>query len=86
VEASHVKDPQNLQVRLTVNGEVRQDGNTSMMIHRIPAIISHMSGKFTLEPGDVILTGTPAGVGRIVPGDKLAAEIPGVAALRVSVA
>jgi 2-keto-4-pentenoate hydratase/2-oxohepta-3-ene-1,7-dioic acid hydratase in catechol pathway len=86
VEASHVSDPQNLQVRLTVNGNVRQDGNTSMMIHRIPAIISHMSGKFTIEPGDVILTGTPAGVGRIVSGDMLTAEIPGVATLRVSVA
>jgi acylpyruvate hydrolase len=86
VEASHVSDPQNLQIRLTVNSETRQDGNTSMMIHRIPAIISHMSGKFTLEPGDVILTGTPAGVGRIVSGDNLVAEIPGVATLRVSVA
>jgi acylpyruvate hydrolase len=86
VEASHVPDPQNLQIRLTVNGKIRQDGNTSMMIHRIPAIISHMSGNFTLEPGDVILTGTPAGVSRIVSGDNLAAEIPGVATLRVSVA
>ena len=86
VEASGVADPQNLQIRMTVNGEVRQDGNTSMMIHRIPAIISHMSGRFTLEPGDVILTGTPAGVGRIVSGDLLTAEIPGVATLRVAVA
>jgi acylpyruvate hydrolase len=86
VEASRVPDPQNLTIRLTVNGEIRQDGNTKMMIHRIPAIISHMSGNFTLDPGDVILTGTPAGVGRIVSGDKLAAEIPGVASLRVSVA
>jgi acylpyruvate hydrolase len=86
VEATGVADPQNLRIRMTVNGEVRQDGNTSMMIHRIPAIVSHMSGCFTLEPGDVILTGTPAGVGRIVPGDRLAAEIPGVATLRVSVA
>jgi acylpyruvate hydrolase len=86
VEASNVADPQNLRIRLTVNGEIRQDGNTSMMIHRIPAIIGHMSGSFTLEPGDVILTGTPAGVSRIVSGDILAAEIPGVAALRVSVA
>jgi 5-carboxymethyl-2-hydroxymuconate isomerase len=86
VEASNVADPQNLQIRLTVNGEIRQDGNTSMMIHRIPAIISHMSGNFTLEPGDVILTGTPAGVSRIISGDNLAAEIPGVATLRVSVA
>lgn len=86
VEASDVADPQNLRIRLTVNGEIRQDGNTSMMIHRIPAIISYMSGRFTLEPGDVILTGTPAGVGRIVPGDTLAAEVQGVATLRVSVA
>lgn len=86
VEASGVADPQNLRIRMTVNGEVRQDGNTSMMIHRIPAIISHMSGRFTLEPGDVILTGTPAGVGRIVSGDQLTAEIPGVATLRVAVA
>lgn len=85
-EASRVPDPQHLAIRLTVNGGIRQDGNTSMMIHRIPAIISHMSGNFTLDPGDVILTGTPAGVGRIVSGDKLAAEIPGVASLRVSVA
>ena len=86
MEASGVADPQNLRIRMTVNGEVRQDGNTSMMIHRIPAIISHMSGRFTLEPGDVILTGTPAGVGRIVSGDQLTAEIPGVATLRVAVA
>jgi acylpyruvate hydrolase len=85
-EASDVADPQNLQIRLTVNGKIRQDGNTSMMIHRIPSIIRHMSGCFTLEPGDVILTGTPAGVSRIVSGDTLAAEIPGVATLRVSVA
>jgi len=85
VEASNVADPQNLQIRLTVNGEIRQDGNTSMMIHRIPAIVSHMSGRFTLEPGDVILTGTPAGVSRIVSGDNLVAEIPGVATLRLSV-
>ena len=86
VVASEVADPQNLRIRLTVNGQVRQDGNTSMMIHRIPAILRHMSGCFTLDPGDVILTGTPAGVGRIVPGDALVAEIPGVATLRVSVA
>ena len=86
VEASGVADPQNLRIRMTVNGEVRQDGNTSMMIHRIPSIISYMSGRFTLEPGDVILTGTPAGVSRIVSGDHLTAEIPGVATLRVAVA
>lgn len=86
VEASRVPDPHDLRVRMTVNGETRQNGHTSMMIHRIPAIIRHMSACFTLEPGDVILTGTPAGVSRILPGDRLSAEIPGVAALHVSVA
>lgn len=85
VPAEQVADPQSLQVRLTVNGELRQDGATSLMIHSIPAIISHMSGIFTLEPGDVILTGTPAGVGPIVSGDLLVAEVPGVTTLRVSV-
>ena len=86
IEAAQVPDPQNLQIRLTVNGIERQNGNTSLMIHRIPAIISCMSAIFTLEPGDVILTGTPPGVSRIVSGDRLVAEIPGVAMLKVSVA
>ncbi len=85
VEASRVPDPHDLRIRMEVNGETRQDGHTAMMIHRIPAILRHMSACFTLEPGDVILTGTPAGVGRILPGDRLLAEIPGVASLRLSV-
>lgn len=84
-DASRVPDPHALLIRLAVNGEIRQDGNTSMMIHRIPDIVSCMSGRFTLEVGDVILTGTPAGVGRIVSGDRLWAEIPGVATLNVTV-
>ena len=86
VQASDVSDPQDLLIRLTVNGQVRQEGSTGMMIRRIPAIVSHISCLFTIDPGDVILTGTPAGVGRIVPGDDIVAEIPGVAVLRVSVA
>jgi 5-carboxymethyl-2-hydroxymuconate isomerase len=85
VAASQVKDPQNLQIRLAVNGTVRQDGNTSLMIHRVLEIVSHMSGIFTLEPGDVILTGTPAGVGPIVSGDRVVAEISGVGSLEVGV-
>ncbi len=85
VPAARVKDPQDLQIRLAVNDELRQDGNTRMMIHPVAAIVSYISGIFTLEPGDVILTGTPAGVGPISSGDRLVAEIPGVASLRVSV-
>lgn len=86
VDASMVPDPQNLQLRLSVNGELRQNGNTSMMIYDVATLIHLMSGCFTLEPGDVILTGTPAGVGRIVSGDQIVAQIPGVAELNVTVA
>jgi acylpyruvate hydrolase len=84
--ADRVDDPQDLRIRLSVDGELRQDGSTGMMIHTIPAIISHMSSIFTLERGDVILTGTPAGVGPLKSGDRVTAEIPGVGTLRVSVA
>jgi len=85
VAADRVREPQNVQIRLTVNGETRQDASTALMIHTIPEIISYMSGIFTLEPGDVILTGTPAGVGPIRSGDRLVAEISAVGSLRVSV-
>jgi 2-keto-4-pentenoate hydratase/2-oxohepta-3-ene-1,7-dioic acid hydratase in catechol pathway len=55
------------------------------MINRIPQIIAHISAIFTLEPGDVILTGTPAGVGRVVAGDVMEAGIDGVASLKIPV-
>lgn len=83
--ASSIVDPQDLSIMLTVNGEPRQDGHTSLMINSVAEIISHLSTIFTLEPGDIILTGTPAGVSAIGPGDLLEAEIPQVATLRVSV-
>lgn len=83
--AENVSDPQNLQIRLSVNGKMRQDGTTGLMINPVAQIISHLSTIFTLEPGDLILTGTPAGVGKIVSGDMLVAEIPDVARLEVSV-
>ena len=85
VPATAVTDPQDLQIRLTVNGALRQDGCTALMINSVAQIISHLSTIFTLEPGDVILTGTPAGVGAIQPGDQVRAEIGGVAAIEVSV-
>ncbi|MFC4242619.1 fumarylacetoacetate hydrolase family protein [Gryllotalpicola reticulitermitis] len=69
-----------LQVR--VNGEIRQDGNVSDLIFGIPEIIAHASGAFTLLPGDVIMTGTPAGVGPIVDGDRVEVEIEGLGILR----
>jgi 2-keto-4-pentenoate hydratase/2-oxohepta-3-ene-1,7-dioic acid hydratase in catechol pathway len=85
VPASAVADPQELRITLAVNGEPRQDGSTALMIHRIPELISYLSSIFTLEPGDVILTGTPAGVGPIKSGDSVVAEISEVGRLTVTV-
>lgn len=85
VSAARVGDPQNLGIRLSVNGDVRQDGCTSMMIHPLATLVSHMSGIFTLEAGDVILTGTPAGVGPLRHGDEVLVEIERVGTLRVKV-
>jgi 2-keto-4-pentenoate hydratase/2-oxohepta-3-ene-1,7-dioic acid hydratase in catechol pathway len=76
-----VLDPSDLRVTASVNGELRQDGRTSEMIHDIPTLIEFMSAVMTLLPGDVILTGTPAGVGPIVDGDTVTIEIEGIGAL-----
>lgn len=83
--AEQVADPQKLTITMKVNGELRQNGSTSLMIHSAAQIISHLSAIFTLEPGDIILTGTPAGVSRVVAGDRLCAEIKGVGKIEVSV-
>jgi 2-keto-4-pentenoate hydratase/2-oxohepta-3-ene-1,7-dioic acid hydratase in catechol pathway len=63
VLASAIKDPQNLGLKLWVNGTVKQDSNTSLMIFNLAEQIAHLSSRITLHPGDLILTGTPAGVG-----------------------
>lgn len=86
VPAAVVADPQNLRIRLTVNGELRQDGTTDGMITPVAELISYLSGIFTLEPGDLILTGTPSGVSAIHSGDILVAEIVDQVKLSVSVA
>ncbi len=65
-----------------VNGEVRQSGSTAQLIHSIERIIEHASEAFTLLPGDLILTGTPAGVGPMVAGDVVEVEIEGIGVLR----
>lgn len=83
--AAEISDPQKLTITMRVNGELRQNGSTALMINPAAKIISHLSTIFTLESGDVILTGTPAGVGRIVAGDRLCAEIIGVGKIEVSV-
>lgn len=86
IPADQVADPQDLTIRLRLNGEERQHGSTNLMINNVAKIISYLSGIFTLEEGDVILTGTPAGVGRVVAGDRMEADIAGVGTISVTVA
>nr|WP_320049926.1 fumarylacetoacetate hydrolase family protein [uncultured Desulfuromonas sp.] len=85
VPAAQINDPHDLAIRLQVNDETRQDANTGLMIRRIPETIAAITRAFTLEPGDLILTGTPAGVGRVVAGDRMFAEIEGIGSLQVAV-
>lgn len=70
-------DPQNTALQLEINGEVRQSGNTRDMIHKIVPLIAYMSRFFTLRPGDIILTGTPEGVGPLSTGDALTVSFAG---------
>ena len=86
VAADRVGDPQNLRLRLSVNDLVRQDGCTADMMRSVAELIAVASACFILEEGDILLTGTPAGVGRIVSGDRIVATIEGVGALEVTVA
>jgi len=70
-----------LEVVCRVNGEVRQHGRVGEMAFSIPRLVAYISGVMTLEPGDVVATGTPAGVGPLRPGDVVEVEIPGVGTL-----
>jgi 5-carboxymethyl-2-hydroxymuconate isomerase len=86
VPTDKVADPQDLTICLVLNGEQRQNGSTGLMINSVARIISYLSGIFTLEEGDLILTGTPAGVGRVQAGDRMEASIAGVGSVCVTVA
>jgi 2-keto-4-pentenoate hydratase/2-oxohepta-3-ene-1,7-dioic acid hydratase in catechol pathway len=81
VAASRVHDPHRLPIRLRVNGVVRQDSNTGQMVFKVPQLIAAASRIMSLEKGDVIATGTPAGVCPIRAGDVLEGEILGVGTL-----
>ncbi len=88
VTADEIADPQALEIRLFVNGQLRQKASTALMIHSIRAQIAHLSQAITLEPGDVIATGTCSGVGigmnppsYLQPGDVVRAEVGGIGAI-----
>ena len=78
-------DLEDTEITTRVNGEVRQHSSTALLIHRVEKIIAHASAAFTLLPGDVILTGTPAGVGLLEAGDTVEVEVEGVGILRNTV-
>lgn len=78
-------NPQGLRLTCRVNNEVRQSASTSEMVFGVAELISYASRFFTLEPGDILATGTPAGVGPLVAGDKLKINVPEIGTLRASV-
>jgi len=80
------RDLGKLHFRLRVNGELRQEGDSSLMIFPVPAIIAHISSIITLQPGDLIFTGTPHGVARITPGDQLDLSLEDILRARFTVA
>jgi acylpyruvate hydrolase len=78
-------NPSELGIKLTINGEVRQEGHTSMMLFPVPRLIAYCSSIFTLSEGDLIYTGTPKGVGPVHDGDELVAVVEGLPELTVTV-
>lgn len=85
ITPDEVPDPDNLDLLLTVNGEVRQKSNTSRMIFGTRQLIAYASSFYTLIPGDILFTGTPEGVSRVHPGDEMYVEIESVGSMTVKI-
>ncbi len=83
--ADEVVNPEVLEVELSVNGELRQLGNTSRLQHGVPALLAKAASYFTLQPGDILMTGTPPGVGPLERGDVVRCSIDRLGTLRVEV-
>ena len=85
VTADEIPDPGHLDLRLTVNGTPRQSANTSALIFDVPRLVEYASSTYTLYPGDVIMTGTPEGVGPVAAGDILECFIESIGTMRVAI-
>lgn len=85
VTADEIPDPGALDLELRINGEVRQHSNTRNLIFDVPKLIELASSFYTLHPGDIIMTGTPDGVGRVAPGDRIEACIQTIGSMAVAV-
>jgi fumarylpyruvate hydrolase len=82
--AAEVGHPKKGRIHLAVNGTVRQDGDLEQMIWNVPEVIAKLSEQVALAPGDVIMTGTPSGVGAVVPGDRLEGGVDGVGSISIT--
>jgi 2-keto-4-pentenoate hydratase/2-oxohepta-3-ene-1,7-dioic acid hydratase in catechol pathway len=85
VTPDEIPNPDNLDLCITVNGELRQSSNTSNMVLGVAELIEFASSFYTLHPGDIIMTGTPEGVGQIAPGDAIVATVEKVGTMQVKV-
>ena len=85
VPAADIGHPESGRIWLAVNDEIRQDGDLAQQIWNVPESIAHLTTLFELVPGDLIMTGTPAGVGSVNPGDKITGGIDGIAEIAVTV-
>jgi fumarylpyruvate hydrolase len=86
VPATEIGHPATGLIQLRVNGETRQSGDISQLIHKVPEVIAHLSGFYHLQPGDLIYTGTPEGVGPVKPGDTLEGTIERVGSITLKIA
>lgn len=86
VTADEIADPGNLDLWLSVNGQMRQQSNTRHLVYDVPRLIEYASSFYTLQPGDVIMTGTPQGVGPVLPGDRIRAGVAQVGEFEIGVA
>ena len=85
VTADEIPDPNNLDLKISVNGEIRQNSNTQELVYNVEKLIEYTSKRYTLYPGDIIMTGTPDGVGPVEPGDVMTCELEGVGIMDVNV-
>ena len=76
-----IQDPHNLKIELKVNGEVKQSSNTKHLLFKIPDLMEYITSLFTMEPGDIVATGTPSGISPILPGDLIEATIENIGTL-----
>lgn len=86
VSKDEIADPNKLDLSIRVNGEVRQQSNTRFLVYDVQRLIEYASSMYTLYPGDIIMTGTPAGVGPVKPGDVLTAQIESIGRFEIRIA